>query len=97
MKFVLIPDRVSWISIFGGTLFQLVTLFIFIPPNSGGVAIEWLLFSNLAMIAGFTFLAVYENSNGHDKKAAIMTMLNATVVLWWTPLALAVWRLATYL
>ena len=70
-----IPDRVPLVSIFGGTLFQLIALYIFIPTNSGGVATEWLWLSNLTMIAGFTFLAVYENLNENDKKIIGMAFL----------------------
>jgi hypothetical protein len=85
MKFAIIPDRVSRQGILFGTLFQLIAIVIFVP-SGGGPATGWLLLSNLVILGGFTFLAIYESSREEERKSSILALLNATVVFWLSPL-----------
>jgi len=93
MKFVLIPKSISWVSIFLSALVSIVLIGIGFPSGCGAEC-AWLLLSSLTLFGGLTFLSAYEKIRGREMKAAIFSILNTTLILWWPPLSFLAWRAA---
>ena len=85
-----IPDNTTWLSIFLAVLFQLLIIALLLPPSAEPV-VNWVALSTFTLLGGITFLAVYEKAKGNQRRAYVITILNATLVFWWVPLALVIW------
>lgn len=93
MKFVLIPKSISWLSISLAAIVSFMLIGIGIPVG-GGQEMVWFALSSLTLFGGITFLSIYEKIKGNEGKAAVCAIMNATLLLWWTPLAMLTWKAA---